>query len=60
MVGKYLCYAIAILIVLFFLELFEIVDIPFFDFPDFVTEKSDLIKRTADGVDEITRDGGHL
>ncbi len=53
MAAKYLCYALAILIILFCLELFEIVDIPFFDLPDFLTEKSDLIKRTTDGLEEI-------
>ncbi len=53
MAGKYLCYAIVILILIFCLELFGIVDVPFFDFPDFLTEKSDLIKRSTDGLDKI-------
>jgi hypothetical protein len=51
--AKYLCYAIAILIVIFCLELFEVVDVPFFDLPDFLTEKDGLIKKTTDGLDEI-------
>jgi len=53
MLGKYLCYIIAILILIFCLELFEIVDIPFFDLPDFLTEKSNLIKKTTNGLEEI-------
>ena len=51
--AKYLCYAILFLILMFCLELFEFVDVPFFDLPDFLTEKGDLIKRTTDGLDEI-------
>ncbi len=53
MAAKYLCYAIAILIVVFCLELFGVVDVPFFDLPDFLTEKGSLIKKTTDGLDEI-------
>mgnify|MGYP001034950273 CR=1 FL=1 len=53
MAAKYLCYAIAILIVIFCLELFEVVDVPFFDLPDFLTEKSSLIKKTTGGLEEI-------
>lgn len=53
MAAKYLCYAIILLIVIFCLELFEVVDIPFFDLPDFLTEKGNLIDKTADGLDEI-------
>ena len=53
MAAKYLCYAILFLLAVFCLELFEVVDVPFFDLPDFLTEKGDLIKKTTDGLDEI-------
>ena len=53
MAAKYLCYTILFLIVMFCLELFEVVDVPFFDLPDFLTEKGNLIDKTTDGLDEI-------
>jgi hypothetical protein len=53
MAGKYLCYGIIILIVLFCLELFEVVDVPFLELPDFISEKDSLIQKTTDGLNEI-------
>ena len=53
MAGKYLCYGIIILIVLFCLELFEVVDVPFFELPDFISEKDSLMQKTTDGSNEI-------
>jgi hypothetical protein len=53
MAAKYLCYAILFFLGMFFLELFEIVDVPFFDLPDFLTERNSLIDKTTEGLDEI-------
>ena len=39
MVGKYIGYAILIFAILFALELFGVVDIPFLEIPDFLSGK---------------------
>ena len=47
--GKYIGYTLLIVVVVFALEWFQIVDVPFFDIPDYISEKKDIIHST-DGV----------
>ena len=51
--GKYIGYTILILVVIFILERFEIVDVPFFEIPDFMSGKNDMIHSTEDVLDQI-------
>jgi hypothetical protein len=51
--GKYIGYAILILAILFVLEWFQIVDVPFFDIPDFMSEKKDMVDSTKDALEKI-------
>ncbi|MEJ2096866.1 MAG: hypothetical protein P8Y38_06945 [Deltaproteobacteria bacterium] len=51
--GKYIAYAIIILLVLFALEWFEIVDIPFLEIPDYLSSKEELINKTDNALDQL-------
>jgi hypothetical protein len=51
--GKYIAYAILIIVVLFALEWFQIVDIPFLDIPDFMSGKKEMIDSTKDIVEKM-------
>jgi len=53
MISKYLVYAIILLLVLFALEFFRIVDIPYFALPDFFSGKEELLHRSMDAVKEM-------
>ena len=45
-IGKFIGYAILIIDVIFVLEWFQIVDVPFFEIPDFMSGKKDMIHST--------------
>ena len=45
--AKYFGYTLCILVALFFLEWFQIIDIPFVDIPDFTSGKKVLIEKSA-------------
>jgi hypothetical protein len=47
--GKYIGYILCILVILFALEYFQIVDIPYFDIPDLQT-KGEKIKEKSDNM----------
>lgn len=51
--GKYIFYGFIILVVLFFLEWFKIVDVPFLEIPDFFSGKQVLIHKTQDELEKI-------
>jgi hypothetical protein len=51
--GKYIGYAILILVVIFALEWFQIVDVPFFEIPDFLSGKKEMIDSTKDVLDKM-------
>jgi hypothetical protein len=53
MAGKYLAYVLIILAILFALELFEIVDIPFLEIPDFLSGKKAMIDKTPEALDQV-------
>ena len=45
--GKYVGYVILILIILLAVEYFGIVDIPYFDIPDYFSGKEDMMDKTC-------------
>ena len=48
-IGKYIGFAILVIVVIFVLEWFHIVDVPFFEIPDFMSGKKDMI-HSSEGV----------
>jgi len=50
MVGKYVAYTFVVLLILFALNWFQIVHIPFLDVPDFTGDKRDTIHRSEQVV----------
>jgi hypothetical protein len=52
-IGKYIGYAILIIVVIFVLEWFQIVDVPFFEIPDFMSGKKDMIHSTEDVLEQM-------
>ena len=48
--GKYIGYALVILTVLFFLEWFQIVDIPFVDLPNLSAKQKQVIEKSEDNM----------
>ena len=51
--GKYIGYAIVIIVVIFVLEWSQIVDVPFFEIPDYTSGKNDMIHSTEDVLEPI-------
>lgn len=49
--GKYIIYGIIILLALFVLEFFQIVDVPFLEIPDFTSGKEKMIYKTSEAID---------
>jgi hypothetical protein len=49
--GKYIIYGIIVLLVLFILEYFQIVDVPFLEIPDFTSGKEKMIHKTIEAID---------
>jgi hypothetical protein len=52
-IGKYIGYAILIIGVIIVLEWFQIVDVPFFKIPDFMSGKKDMIHSTEDVLEQM-------
>ena len=52
-IGKYIGYAIFIIVVIFVLEWFQIVDVPFFEIPDFLSGKKDMVHSTEDVLEQV-------
>ena len=52
-IGKYIGYAILIIGVIFVLEWFQIVDVPFFEIPDYVSGKNDMVNSNDDVLVQI-------
>ena len=52
-IGKYIGYAILIIVVIFVLEWFQIVDVPFFEIPDFLSGKKDMVHSTEDVLEQM-------
>ena len=51
--GKYLAYVIVIVIVLFAIEWFEIVDIPLIEIPDYLSGKEEAIDKTEQALEQL-------
>ena len=52
-IGKYIGYAILIIVVIFVLEWFQIVDVPFLEIPNFLSGKKDMIHSTEDVLEQM-------
>lgn len=48
--GKYIGYTLVVLAVLFFLEWFQIVDIPFVELPDLSAKQKMVIEKSEDNM----------
>ena len=48
--GKYIAYALVVLAVLFFLEWFEIVDVPLIELPDLSAKQEHILEKSADNM----------
>ena len=51
--GKYVGYVILILIILLAVEYFGIVDIPYFDIPDYFSGKEDMMDKTEKAMKQL-------
>lgn len=51
--GKYLGYTILIIVILFFLEWFQIVDVPFLEIPNYLSGKKDMIESTEGVLKQV-------
>ena len=51
--GKYVAYVIIILLVLFGLEFFEVVDIPFLEIPDYLSGKEKMVDGTGKALEQL-------
>ena len=50
--GKYIVYILCLLIVLFLLEWFRIVDIPYLELPNYTDNKEALYQKSSDTLDD--------
>lgn len=48
--GKYIGYALVVAVVLFFLEWFQIVDIPFVDLPNLSAKQEMVIEKSEENM----------
>jgi len=51
--GKYIGYLLLIIIILFALEWFQIVDIPYFEIPDYMAGKKVMVNSTEKALDQV-------
>lgn len=51
--GKYVAYFLIIVIALFLLEWFEIVDIPLIDIPSYLIGKEEAIDKTEKALEQL-------
>jgi hypothetical protein len=51
--GKYVGYVILILLILFAIEFLEIIDIPYFDLPDYFSGKENMIDKTEKTMEQL-------
>lgn len=50
--GKFVIYAMIIVIAALVLEFFQIVDIPFLEIPDYLSGKTEMIQKTNEMVEQ--------
>lgn len=51
--GKYVIYSVVILLALFILNWFKIINIPLLDIPDFAKSKQEMISNSQDSVKQL-------
>jgi hypothetical protein len=51
--GKYIGYVIMVLVVLFAVEFFGIIDIPYFDIPDYFSGKANMVDKTEGALEQL-------
>jgi len=51
--GKFVIYALTIVIAAFVLEFFRIVDIPYLEIPGYLSGKTEMVHKTEDMMDQI-------
>ena len=51
--GKFIGYALLILLILFIVEWFQIFDIPYFEIPNYTAEKKGMIESTQKSLDQV-------
>ena len=51
--GKYVGYVILIVIILFAVEYFGIIDIPFFDIPDYLSGKESMMDKSEEALKQL-------
>lgn len=51
--GKYVGYVILALIVLFAVEFFGIIDIPYFDIPNYFSGKEGMVDKTESAMEQL-------
>ncbi len=51
--GKFIIYGLIALIALFVLEFFQIVDIPYLEIPDYVSEKKGMTQKQEASMKEL-------
>lgn len=51
--GKYLAYTLLAIAILFLLEWFQIVDVPFLDIPDYLSGKKEMIESTKGVLKQV-------
>ncbi|MCB2145132.1 MAG: hypothetical protein KQI81_01570 [Deltaproteobacteria bacterium] len=50
--GKFIIYALVIIIAALILEFFQIVDIPFLEIPDYLSGKTEMLQKTNDMMEQ--------
>ncbi|WP_319406849.1 hypothetical protein [uncultured Desulfosarcina sp.] len=50
--GKFVIYALIIVVAALILEFFQIVDIPFLEIPDYLSGKTEMIQKTNDMLEQ--------
>jgi len=51
--GKYIGYVILIIVVIFLLEWFQIVDVPFLEIPDSISRKKEMVDSSKDVLEQM-------
>ncbi len=51
--GKYIVYGLIIFIVVFALNFFNVINVPFLDMPDFMTTKEETVTKTDNTIKEL-------
>ena len=48
--GKYIAYILGVIVILFALEFFEVVDVPILEIPDLTSSKETIIEKSEDNM----------